>query len=103
MSHPFDGVPTFALTDHTQEFVSRQTSFIIKKLSKIPLIIICKGIQKNHRFEKCVFLHDGDWGDSELIEHQKYHESNKDKNYSWLGFDAPQDIGKFSGRDGKRT
>lgn len=67
------------------------------------MIIICKGIQKNHRFEKCVFLHDGNWGDSELTEHQKYHESLEDENYSWLGFDTSQYIGKFTGRDGKRT
>jgi hypothetical protein len=67
------------------------------------LIIICKGIQKNHRFEKCVFLHDGKWGDLELTEHQKYHESLEDENYSWLGFDTSQYIGKFTGRDGKRT
>jgi len=67
------------------------------------LIIICKGIQKNHRFEKCTFLYDGNWGDKELVEHQKYHKSLEDENYSWLGFDAPQSFGNFSGRDGKRT
>lgn len=27
VSHPFDGIPTFALTDHTLEFVCRQTFF----------------------------------------------------------------------------
>jgi len=52
--------------------------------------------------KKCDFLHDGNWNDSELIEHQKYHESLKDENYSWLGFDMSQSIGKSSGRDGKR-
>ena len=67
------------------------------------MIIICKGIQKNQRFEKCVFLHDGKWGDLELTEHQKYHKSLEDENYSWLGFDTSQYIGKFTGRDGKRT
>jgi len=66
------------------------------------LIIICKGVQKNHRLEKCEFVHDGNWEDSELIKHQKYHNSLEDDNYSWLGFDVPQPSGKFSGRDGKR-
>ncbi len=35
------------------------------------MIIICKGLQKNHRYEKCTFLCDGNWGDKELLEHQK--------------------------------
>jgi len=38
-----------------------------------------------------------------LIEHQKFHESLTNKNYSWLGFDVSQSFGKFSGRDGKRN
>ncbi len=67
------------------------------------MIITCKGIQKNHRFKKCTFLYDGNWEDVELIEHQKYHESFEDENYSWLGFTISQSSGKFSGRDGKRT
>ena len=67
------------------------------------MIIICKGIQKNHQLEKCEFLHDGDWKDSELVEHQNYHKSLENENYSWLGFDVPQPSGKFSGRDGKRV
>jgi len=50
-----------------------------------------------------MFLCDGNWGDKELVEHQKYHESLEDENYSWLGFDATQSFGNFSGRDGKRT
>jgi len=66
------------------------------------LIIKCKGIQKNHRFEKCRFLHDGDWGDLELVEHEKYHKSLDNETYFWLGFDLSQSFGKFSGRDGKR-
>jgi len=37
-----------------------------------------------------------------FIEHQKYHKSLENKNYSWLGFDVSQSSGKFSGRDGKR-
>ena len=67
------------------------------------MIIICKGIHKNHRLEKCEFVHDGNWDDSELVEHQKYHKSLENENYSWLGFDMPQSSGKFSGRDGKRV
>ena len=67
------------------------------------MIIICKGIEKNRRFEKCGFLHDGNWEDIELVEHQKYHQSLEDKNYFWLGFDASQSLGNFSGRDGKRV
>jgi len=67
------------------------------------LIILCKGIRKHSQFEKCSFLYDGDWGDSTLVEHQKFHESLTNKNYFWLGFDMPQSFGKFSGRDGKRN
>jgi hypothetical protein len=67
------------------------------------LIILCKGIRKNSQFEKCPFLYDGNWGDLTLVEHQKFHESLANKNYSWLGFDASQSFGKFSGRDGKRN
>ena len=108
MSHPFDGVHTFALTDHTLEFKCRQTSFILTQNFSIPLtiknylIITCKGIQKNHRLEKCPFFHDGNWEDAELVEHQKYHKSLENENYSWLGFDVSQPSGKLSGRDGKR-
>ena len=67
------------------------------------MIILCKGIQKNHRFEKCKFIHDGNWGDVILIEHQSFHKSLENEHYSWLGFDTSQPIGKFSGRDGKRN
>ncbi|BDQ30920.1 hypothetical protein [Nitrosopumilus zosterae] len=66
------------------------------------MIIQCKGVQKNHRFEKCEFIHAGDWGDIPLIEHQNFHKSLENTNYSWLGFDSSQPFGKFSGRDGKR-
>jgi len=78
-------------------------NFSILKTIKNALIIICKGIEKNHRFEKCTFICDGNWEDKELVEHQKYHESLEGENYSWLGFDASQSFGNFSGRDGKRT
>lgn len=67
------------------------------------MTIICKGAQKNQRFEKCMFLCDESWGSEELVEHEKYHKSLEGKNYSWLGFDVPQSFGNFSGRDGKRT
>ncbi len=66
------------------------------------MIIHCKGIQKNHRFEKCSFLHDGEWNDDVLIEHEKYHRSLEDKNHFWLGFDVSRSFGTYSGRDGKR-
>ena len=66
------------------------------------MIIICKGIQKNQRLEKCEFAHNGNWGDFDLIEHQKYHKSLENENYSWLGFGVTQPSGKLSGRDGKR-
>ena len=108
MSHPFDGIPIFALIDHTLELISRQTSLLWTKNFSIPktiknhLIIICKGAQINHQLEKCNFLHDGNWDDMELVEHQKYHKSLENENYSWLGFDVPQSSGKLSGRDGKR-
>lgn len=42
----------------------------------------------------------GNWGDDELIKHQKSHELNQSA--FWLGFDTTQFIGKYSGRDGKR-
>jgi len=51
---------------------------------------------------KCNFLHDGNWGDAELVEHQKFHESKLGDSSCWLGYDAPQLFGKHSGRDGKR-
>ena len=60
-------------------------------------------MQKNQKFKKCEFSHDGNWGDVELVEHQKYHESLENEHYFWLGFDMPQSFGTFSGRDGKRT
>ena len=66
------------------------------------MIIICKGIKKNNRFEKCPFIYDGGWGDEELALHQKEHEKLCGENYFWLGFDVPQNFGKSSGRDGKR-
>ncbi|MFB5632451.1 MAG: hypothetical protein ACE5Q9_03890 [Nitrosopumilus sp.] len=65
------------------------------------MLITCKGIQKNGIHETCPFIHDGDWGDSELIEHQNFHNAQESQNYCWLGFDTSQSIGKFSGRDGK--
>jgi len=86
-----------------QTFMIQTKNFSIPKTIKNTLIIICKGIEKNHRFEKCMFLCDCNWGDKELVKHQKYHKSLEDENYSWLGFDIPQSFGNFSGRDGKRT
>ena len=107
LSHPFDGVPTFALTDHNPRIQMPSNLLINQKIfeSKIYekfMLIICKGIRKNSIFEKCAFIHDGEWGDEELIKHQKFHNSLEDENYSWLGFDVSQSLGKFSGRDGKR-
>lgn len=67
------------------------------------MIIICKGVQKSSKFEKCSFIHDGDWGDDSLIIHQNFHKSFESKKYAWLGFDVSQPLGKFSGRDGKRN
>ena len=52
--------------------------------------------------EKCTFLHNGNWGDDKLIQHQFYHESLKTKNSFWLGFETSLSFGKFSGRDGKQ-
>ena len=69
----------------------------------ILLIIICKGIQKNNRLEKCPFLSDANWSDSILVEHQNYHKALENDQYLWLGFDVPQSFGIFSGRDGKRN
>ncbi|MFQ5441088.1 MAG: hypothetical protein ACE5DL_06460 [Nitrosopumilaceae archaeon] len=62
---------------------------------------MCKGTKKNHRVEKCSFLYYGNWGDKEVISHQKLHESTENKNSFWLGFDISLPFGKFSGRDGK--
>ncbi|MGI9567469.1 MAG: hypothetical protein ACR2LL_10735 [Nitrosopumilus sp.] len=66
-------------------------------------MIICKGSKKDHKFENCLFVYDGNWGDAKLVEHQNYHESLENENYCWLGFDVPQTIGRHSGRDGKRN
>jgi hypothetical protein len=67
------------------------------------LIIVCKGVKKFSKIEKCSFICDGDWGDDSLIDHQNFHNSFESQNYSWLGFDISQSLGKFSGRDGKRN
>ena len=69
---------------------------------KTSLIITCKGTKTNGKVEKCAFLHEGDWGDGKLIEHQAYHESLSDGSF-WLGFDSSLSYGKFSGRDGKQS
>ncbi|MFQ5496543.1 MAG: hypothetical protein ACE5DU_01510 [Nitrosopumilus sp.] len=66
------------------------------------MLIICKGFRQNQKHEKCNFCHNGNWGDSALVDHQKYHKSLETENYSWLGFDLSQSIGQLSGRDGKR-
>jgi len=49
-----------------------------------------------------MFLHDGDWGDLELVEHEKFHNSIHDDGF-WLGFETSQPFGNKSGRDGKRS
>jgi len=67
------------------------------------LIITCKGSKKNGIVKTCTFLYDGKWGDPEIIQHQKLHESLENKNLFWLGFDTSLSFGKFSGRDGKQT
>lgn len=59
-------------------------------------------MKKNHRLEYCEFIHAGNWSDSELFEHQKFHKSLENDDSSWLGFDVSQPFGRFSGRDGKR-
>ena len=69
---------------------------------KTILIIICRGVRKSNKIEKCGFLYDGIWGDAQLVEHQKYHQLLEDSNYAWLGYDTSQSFGKHSGRDGKR-
>jgi len=71
--------------------------------NSMPLIITCKGIKKNGSLEKCSFLHNGNWGDEDVISHQKYHESLQIKNSFWLGFVVSLPFGKFSGRDGKQS
>ena len=109
MSHHVWRYPTFALTDHALEFITAKHPFFIIKTqyfsktssNKIFLIIKCKGIQKNGQIEKCPFLYNGNWGDIELVQHQLFHESPKEKNSFWLGFDTSLSFGKFSGRDGK--
>ena len=58
-------------------------------------------MKSNLSIVKCTFLHDGNWGDSELVEHQKFHKSQENSNLTWLGFEVIQSIGRYSGRDGK--
>ena len=65
------------------------------------MIITCKGSKKSGVLKKCNFLHDGNWGDREVLDHQIFHESLQHKNLFWLGFDTTLSFGKFSGRDGK--
>lgn len=67
------------------------------------LLIICKGTKEGSELKKCDFLYDGNWGDEQLQEHQKFHESRLNDISCWLGFDTPQSFGEFSGRDGKRN
>ena len=69
---------------------------------EIILIIICKGVRKTNKVEKCSFIYSGTWGDAQLVEHQKQHKLLESDSYSWLGFDTTQSLGNFSGRDGKR-
>jgi len=63
------------------------------------MIISCRGIQRNHHVTECAFVYDGNWGDSELIEHEKFHKALLDETGFWLGFEASQPFG--IGRDGK--
>ena len=63
--------------------------FFNSKQHQVLLIIVCKGARKNNKIEKCEFIHTGSWGEVTLIEHEKYHRSLEDQNYSWLGFDVP--------------
>jgi len=67
------------------------------------VIIVCKGTRKNNKFEKCEFIHIGSWGDSKLFQHERFHRSQEESNYFWLGFDVSQSLGNFSNRDGKRS
>ena len=66
------------------------------------MIVVCKGARKNNKIEKCEFIHTGSWGDVRLVKHAKYHLTLEDHTYFWLGFDVPQSLGNYSGRDGKR-
>ncbi|WP_249111169.1 hypothetical protein [Nitrosopumilus sp. K4] len=65
-------------------------------------MIVCKGIRKSGKLQHCKFIYDGNWGDTALVEHEKFHNENMTHDEFWLGFDVPQFFGKFSGRDGKR-
>jgi len=71
--------------------------------NKTLLIITCKGVKKKGELEECPFLYSGNWGDEEIIKHQKYHETLQNKSSFWLGFDASLSFGKYSGRDGKKS
>jgi hypothetical protein len=71
--------------------------------NNLSLIITCKGSKKNGILEKCLFLHYGNWGDDEIVDHQIFHESLQNKNCFWLGFDTLLSFGKLSGRDGKQS
>ena len=81
--------------------ILRITKYFKTKWYQNLMIIMCKGMKSNLRVVKCSFLHDGNWGDSELIEHQKFHHSQEKNNLTWLGFEVVQSIGRYSGRDGK--
>ena len=61
-------------------------NFSILKPNISCLLITCKGIQKNNHHEKCTFIHDGNWGDSELIEHQNFHHGWDCQRFEELGF-----------------
>ena len=67
------------------------------------MIITCKGTRRGGKIQACPFLHDGNWGDSELNKHQSFHESDSTQDTFWLGFDCLLPFGKFSDRDGKQS
>ncbi len=65
-------------------------------------MIICKGFKKNGILNSCNFVYEGDWGDKELLNHEKQHKLLEDgESYFWLGFEVKRSFNKITNRDGK--
>lgn len=57
-------------------------------MNQITKIIYCKGRYSARGRTPCDFEHFGNWGDKELIEHQKEEEAKDTKKEWWIGFDT---------------
>ena len=57
--------------------------------------IICKGRYSLNGMIPCDFEHIGEWGDKELVEHQKFEKDQDNKQSWWTGFDVDKRFNKL--------